>query len=134
MDRQWCLREIGVFPAQIREQILVPDLYVLTVESVVYKKRLKREKKLKKNNVYFMQLFSADATIFLKFFFDSQKVKKLASKVVHNQPRPFYSTVQPRPQPRIDFSYYEILGPDICSLICVHKCIALMKSNKSQKQ
>ena len=31
--------------AQIREQILVPDLYVLTVESVAYKKRLKREKK-----------------------------------------------------------------------------------------
>ena len=31
---------------QIREQILVPDLYVLTVESVAYKKkRLKREKK-----------------------------------------------------------------------------------------
>ena len=22
------------------------------------------------------------------------------------------------PQPRIDFSYYEISGPDICSLIC----------------
>ena len=30
---------------QIREQILVPDLYVLTVESAAYKKRLKREKK-----------------------------------------------------------------------------------------
>ena len=30
---------------QIREQILVPDLYVLTVESAAYKKRLRREKK-----------------------------------------------------------------------------------------
>ena len=41
-------------------------------------------------------------------------MKKQASKVAHNQPRPFYFTVQPR----IDFSYYEISGPDICSLIC----------------
>ena len=42
-----------------------------------------------------------------------------------NQPRRFYFTVQPRPQttdhspqPRIDFSCYEISVPDICSLIC----------------
>ena len=46
------------------------------------------------------------------------KVKKQASKVAHIQPRPFYSTVQPRPQPKIDFPYHEISGPDICSLIC----------------
>ena len=32
-------------------------------------------------------------------FFDPEKVKKRASKVAHNRPRPFYSTVQPRPQP-----------------------------------
>ena len=30
---------------------------------------------------------------------DSKKVKKRASKVAHNWPRPFYFTVQPRPQP-----------------------------------
>ena len=57
-----------------------------------------------------------------KFFFDPKKVKKLASKVAHNQPRPFYSTVQPSPghspQPKIGFPYHEISGPDICSLIC----------------
>ena len=29
--------------------------------------------------------------------FDPEKVKKLASKVAHNRPRPFYFTVQPRP-------------------------------------
>ena len=59
-------------------------------------------------------------------------MKNPLSKVAHNWLRPFYFTVQPRPQPtahspqptahspqpRIDFSYYEILGPDICSLIC----------------
>ena len=60
-----------------------------------------------------MQLLRAAAVVFskkiLKFFFDLKKVKKRASKVAHNQPRP---------QPRIDFSYYEISGPDICSLIC----------------
>ena len=48
-----------------------------------------------------MQLFSADAIVFSKqisnFFFDPKKVKKRASKVVHNRPRPFYFTVQPRP-------------------------------------
>ena len=35
-------------------------------------------------------------------------------------PDPFISQSSPdhSPQPRIDFSYYEISGPDICSLIC----------------
>ena len=64
-----------------------------------------------------MQLFSADTAMFL-FIFAYENWKKLASKVAHNWPRTFYFTFQPRPQPRIDFSYYEISGPDICSLIC----------------
>ena len=34
-----------------------------------------------------------------KKIFDPEKVKKRASKVAHNRPRPFYLTVQPRPQP-----------------------------------
>ena len=36
-------------------------------------------------------------------------------------PGPFISQSGPdhSPLPRIDFSYYEISGPDICSLICV---------------
>ena len=56
-----------------------------------------------------MQLFSSGAI-----------VKKPASKVAHNWPRPFISQSSPdhRPQPRIDFSYYEISWPEICSLIC----------------
>ena len=73
-----------------------------------------------------MQLFSADAMVFSKkiwLFFDPEKVKKRASKVAHNQPNPFFSQSSPNhsPQPRIDFSYYEISGPDICSLICESK-------------
>jgi hypothetical protein len=61
---------------------------------------------LKKNSSLFylfsMQLFSVDAMVFKKkfrFYLDPKKVKKQASKVAHNGPRPFYSTVQPRPQP-----------------------------------
>ena len=74
-----------------------------------------------------MQLFSADATMFskkiLKYFFDPEKVKKRASKVAHNRPNPFFPQSSPdhSPQPRIDFLYHEISGPDICSLICVQK-------------
>ena len=36
-------------------------------------------------------------------------------------PTPFISQSSPDhcPQPRIDFSYYEMSGPDICSFICV---------------
>ena len=47
-------------------------------------------------------------------------MKKWAPKVAHNRPRPFFPTVQPRPQPTAQnwFSYNEISGPDICSLIC----------------
>ena len=37
----------------------------------------------------------------LKEFFDPEKVKKRASKVAPNRPRPFYRTVQPRPQPTV---------------------------------
>ena len=88
--------ERNIRRSQIREQILVPDLYVLTVESVAYKKRLKREKKNSKKNfsVQTLRCFQKTTTIF-----DPKKVKELASKVAQNQPRPFYSTVQPRPQP-----------------------------------
>ena len=71
-----------------------------------------------------MQLFSADAIAFSKKnkkkFFDHEKVKKWASNVAHNRPRPFFPLSSPghSPQPKIDFPYYEISGPDICSLIC----------------
>ena len=51
----------------------------------------------------------------IKKFFDPEKFKKQASKVAHHRPRSFYFTVQPS----IHFSYHEISGPDICSLICV---------------
>ena len=46
-----------------------------------------------------MQLFSADAIVFSKKILTPKKWKKQASKVAHNGPRPFFFTVQPRPQP-----------------------------------
>ena len=45
LPRDYMLMTITSSKPQIREQILVPDLYVLTVESVAYKKRLKCEEK-----------------------------------------------------------------------------------------
>ena len=56
----------------------------------------------------------------LKIFFDPEKVKKLASKVAHNRPRPFFPLSSPghSQQPKINFPYHEISGPDICSIIC----------------
>ena len=57
-----------------------------------------------------MQLFSADAMVIskkLKIKFYPEKVKKLASKVSHNRPKPFFhSSAQPTahsPKPKIDF-------------------------------
>ena len=53
--------------------------------------------------LYSMQLFSADPKIFSKKlqinFLSMKTLKKTGLKVAHNWPRPFYFTVQPRPQP-----------------------------------
>ena len=71
-----------------------------------------------------MQLFSADAMVFsktfLKIFLTPKKGKNRPQKLLIIGPDPFISQSAQTygPQPRIDFSYYEISGPDICSLIC----------------
>ena len=60
----------------------------------------------------------------LKKNFDPEKVKKRASKVAYNRPKSAQTVFNPQsspghsPQPKIDFPYHEIVGPDICSLIC----------------
>ena len=47
-----------------------------------------------------MQLFSADPTRKKKIWKKwPWKIEKTDKKVAHNRPKPFYSTVQPRPQP-----------------------------------
>ena len=69
---------------------------------VFLKKKFSQKKKY-----FFLPFFYAtfqcgrygDFKKILKYFFDPEKVKKRASKVAHNRPRPFYFTVQPRPQP-----------------------------------
>jgi hypothetical protein len=66
-----------------------------------------------------MQLISADAIVFSKKYKPPKTFKNHPQKLLIIGPDPFmYFKDQPRPQPRIDFSYYEISGPDICSLIC----------------
>jgi hypothetical protein len=70
-----------------------------------------------------MQLFSADATIFSKkyfqFFFAHENIKKQASKVAHNQLN-FFSQVRPGSpnQLRIDLLYHKYVPRLICLLIC----------------
>ena len=63
-----------------------------------------------------MQLFRADAIVFskkIKKIFDPEKVKKQASKVAHNRPRPTAHS------PELIFHiFFDISGPHICSLIC----------------
>ena len=53
------------FVPQIREQILVPDLYVYTLKFEIPQQPIKIKKNMKKN-LYSMQLFIADPTIFSK--------------------------------------------------------------------
>ena len=81
----------------------------------------------KKNFFYkksIMQLFSANAIVFSKIFFEfflSPKTwKNSPQKLLIIVPDPFISQSSPdhSPKSRIDFSYYEISGPDICSLSC----------------
>ena len=57
----------------------------------------------------------------LKIFFTPKKWKNRPQKLLIIGPDHFFTLPSPghSPQPRIDFSYYEISGPDICYLICV---------------
>ena len=72
-----------------------------------------------------MQLFSADTihSVFkkkLNFFLTSKRWKNGPQKLLIIGPGPFIPQSSPyhSPQPKIDFPYHEISGPDICSLIC----------------
>ena len=55
-----------------------------------------------------------------KFFLTPKKWRNGPKKLLIIGPDPFISHSSPdySPQSRIDFSCYEISGPDICSLIC----------------
>ena len=78
-------------------------------------------------NLYSMQLFSADATNFLKsnsnLLFLHENIKKRASKVAHNPLQTFFPQVLPDcpKQPRIDFSYYKYVPRLIYLLICAQR-------------
>ena len=76
--------------------------------------------------LYFIQLFSADPKIFSKFFHINflpiKTLKNGPQKLLTIGPNIFFHSPAHGPHPRIDFSYYEISGPDICSLICIYNC------------
>ena len=90
--------------------ISCPDLHIFTLKFLALKKQVFS---LFRGQKFLLKTFQKK----LRFFFDPEKVNKQTSKVTHNRPNPFYFTIQPIPH-TTDFSYYEILGPDICSLIC----------------
>ena len=53
-------------------------------------------------------------------FLPMKNWKKHPKTLLRIGPDPFFPRSSPgiSPQPKIDFPYYEISGPDICSLIC----------------
>ena len=88
------------FTPQIREQMSVPDLYVVTVAFSALKKT---------GNFFFQNFFWKILTLFYatfqcgrynvkkiqkKFFFAHEKLKKPPKKVAQNQPRPLFPTNQ----------------------------------------
>ena len=85
--------------------------------------------------------FSPKKTSFFNFFklfqkkkkFDPEKVKKRASKVAHNRPRPFYFTVQPRPRPTAQnwfFILWNLGKRHLFSYLCVKLFIPESQNNK----
>ena len=115
--------------AQIRDQMSVPDLYVLTVAFLALKKtgfsEINKSSQKKKNFLlFFYATFQCGRynvfKFFFFFFFALKKLKRPHSKVAHNRPKFFFP--QPSPthsqQPKIDFSYHKNVPPTICSLIC----------------
>ena len=102
--------------AQTREQTLVPDLFVLTVVFLALKKfgfsEIRNSSPLIFYffNLFSMQFFSADATMFsIFFFFDHKKLKKSPQKVAHNRPRPFFFSAAPTAQncPELHFRFID---------------------------
>ena len=66
-----------------------------------------------------MQIFSADATIFLFLFFDQENLKKPASKVAYNRSKClFFQKCQPAQiQPKCQFLFHKNLPPRDFSIL-----------------
>ena len=128
-------RPIGAW--EIADEIILPPIDkrtdVWSRPSCIYTQIFSPKKKLLfrffviKKKFFFkgiMQLFSVFKKIYI-FFFTPKKGKNRTQMLLIIGPDPFISQSSPDhiPQPRIDFSYYEISGPDICSLICDCQCM-----------
>ena len=78
----------------------------------------------------FWSFYGQKINLKLKKKFSTPKTwKDRPQKLVIIGPDPFISQSSPdhSPQPRIDFSYCEISGPDICSLICDTQYLLITK-------
>ena len=82
--------------SQIREQMLVPDLYVFTLKFQPIQTRQKHEKKNFPPPIFFFTFILCNFSVrTLRCFqkkkkFGHEKVQKRAPKVAHNQPNPFF--------------------------------------------
>ena len=93
----------GVHSTQIREQMSGPDIYVPTVAFLALKKPGFSEKKILPKifffNLFSMQLFSADATMFsmfsIFFFFAYKKLTKSPQKVAYLVHLGVFKSLQP---------------------------------------
>ena len=63
-----------------------------------------------------MQLFCSDATMFL-IFFAHENMKKLASKVAHNQPNFFSNANRSKSSPNVRFQIHKNLPPQDFSIM-----------------
>ena len=104
----WLICTFTLTPESNRERIAFGPL-LITVLFLALKKLVFLKKKFFPKKNFFLPFFYATFQCgrygvfkkILKFFFDPEKVKKQASKVAHNRPRPFFPTVQPRPPPTV---------------------------------
>ena len=72
---------------------------------------IKKKNMEKKNYLFSMQLFSADAAIF-SIFFSHENIKKTPSKVAHNRPQTFFSSTGPAAQTSPDLHFRFIKKPN----------------------
>ena len=99
------------------------QILAYTKKTKTWKKKIPKKKKKKIPSFY--ETFQCGRyDIFkknLKIFFEPEKVKKWASKVAHNRPRPFYFTVQPRPtahSPELVFHIMKSRDQHLFSYLC----------------
>ena len=94
-----------------------------------------KKKFFPKKNIFFLPFFNATFQcgrygVFKKKFkysFDPEKVKKWASKVAHNRPKPFFSKSSPAHSPKLIFHIINISQDSSVSLSVLKIVLALTR-------